>query len=183
MNVKKALPILFVISTAVITAASLTFATNGSFTQLKAADNSVSHTLTFNKSSITSSSVSGSFTMVGTFSFSTTTSSGSTFEVTNATVKGDNVQFNTTYMVYVEDEDNNGQLNMSFQFHGVLSAVSVKLNGDFVYSSDAWDKFNTNQLVFNGSQANNGDATINASENSLAFFYISSIVVEYTCSY
>ncbi len=181
---KKTLPILFVISTAVITAASLTFATNGSFTQLKAADNSVSHTLTFNKSSITSSSVSGGgFTKVGTFSFSTTTSSGSTFEVTNATVKGDTVQFNSSYMVYVEDEDANGQLNMSFQFHGVLSAVSVKLNGDFIYSRDAWDKFNTNQLVFNGSQANNGDATINASENSLASFYISSIVVEYTCSY
>ena len=188
---KKALPILFVASTVVVTAASLTVATNGGFTQLRAADNSVEYTLTFTKNNITSSSVVDAFLDIGTLSFSTTTTSGATFTVSNATVKGDKVLFNKTNssnMVDVDcfagDDYSEASIDMSFNFNGITSAVSVTLNGLFEYFDEVWEtKERENTLVFYGSDAVDGSATINVTKSQLNNFYISSIVVQYTCSY
>ena len=169
---KKALPILFVVSTAFITAASLTVATNGSYTQLKAADNSVNHTITFTKDNITSNSFSGS---TGTFAISQTTSSGSEFGCTG-TIHGDDIIFKSFNMFSVEDDYGDGSLSMTFEFHNVLSAVSVTLNGDF---DDGWK----DTYTFTNSSAIAGGFKIPVNINDQTDFSLDSIVVQYTCSY
>ena len=185
---KKVLPILFVASTALITAASLTVASNGGFTQLRADRESHGYSLTFNKDNVIDSNVTGSFSQTGTFTLRSYTTCNEEFKVINATASGYRVYFNksgSNNIVDVDaydDRDSDASFNMTFQFHGVLSAVSVKLTGSFVFSDDSWED-DTNQLTFTGSDAVDGDVTIVASKSELNSFYITSIVAEYTCSY
>ena len=186
---KKALPILFVASTVVVTAASLTVATNGGFTQLRAADNSHTYTITFTKSDVDSSQTESTFEGKK-FYFSKQTTSGFEFGCQGkALVDGDMVYVakqDSSNMVDVElwdekdDSYDDASFDMTFHFQNVLSAVSVVLNGVFSYPGGWGDK---TSFEFLGSEANNGEATINASASGMKEFSISSIVVQYTCSY
>lgn len=183
---KKALPILFVASTVVVTAASLTVATSGGFTQLKAADNS--YTLTFTKSDIVSTTTPSGYPNTAKFSFSTTTQSGFSFDVVDATVTGDKVQFNksgSNNMVDVsafDDDFNEASFDMTFNFKGVVSSVSATIKGYFEYKDGSWSETKT-ELSFAGSSAVDGESTIRAHKTEMNNYYITSIVVQYTCSY
>ena len=185
---RKGLTVLFVASTVIIAATGLYLSSNGSFAQLKAEDNSHSYSLTFTKSNITSSSVATGYPQTGTFSFSTNTTSGATFEVTGATAKGDKVLFDKNGSNHMVDSDafddgfEEASFNISFHFNGILSATSVTVYGNFEYPEGSWE-FDKTEMTFTGSNAVNGEATIVASASELNSFYISSIVVQYTCAY
>ena len=176
---KKALPILFVASTVVVTAASLTVATNGGFTQLRAADNSVEYIVTFTSADIKSSSVKSGWPEEGTLTFSKTTKSGFEFGCT-ARVIGDDIELNRNgHMAFAEMEDEQyGEIHMTFEFHNVLSAVSVVLNG--IIWINGMDR--SSATYTNSTQTADG-YTIAINEIEQGNFEINSIVVKYTCSY
>ena len=166
---KKALPILFVASTVVVTAASLTVATNGGFTQLRAADNSVQHTITFTVDDV----VSVAESYVDKITINKKTESGFDFGCVISVDPGENGEtFYVGNIVEMENDDGDASVSMTFQFHNVLSADSVTLNG---YFEDSY----SSSLTFPGS----GGFNININLTYQYDVKITSIVVKYTCSY
>lgn len=176
---KKALPILFVASTVVVTAASLTVATNGGFTQLRAANNEVPYSITFTKNDIVSSSITEGGTR-GTVSLSKKTASGFDFGTTATVYGGYNgyVYFDTSHMIETENIENedDASIQMEFEFHNVVSAVSVTLNGSF---DD--DRIHSHSFT-NSTEITDGFKILVSLTYQLAF-NIDNIVVQYTCSY
>lgn len=175
---KKVFPVLFVSTTTLIAVVGVCGTFNGSFRQLHAEDHE--YTVEFTKSDIKSSSISGSYEKTGTFTFSKQTKSGFEFGTT-ATVKGSDVSFNNANkMVDVDAEKDdwtdlgNGAIEMEFLFHNVSSAVSVALNG---YISRSNSKTYTNATTISDGYK------IAINESLEEDFYITSIVVKYTCGY
>ena len=182
---KKALPILFVASTVVVTAASLTVATNGSFTQLRADDNSHIYTQTFTNANIDSINQPSLFT--ANVYMSVTTDGGASFgclasENNPAVFSGAYVYPNrNNRIVEVESsKDDPGAIRMTFYFRNVLSAVSVVLNGQFT-EYDSY--YSSNTLTYSNAVTTSDGFKISINEEELGEYYISSIVVQYTCSY
>ena len=182
---KKALPILFVASTVVVTAASLTVATSGGFTQLKAADNSRTYIQTFTSSNIDSVNQPSLFT--ANVYMSVTTDGGASFgclasDNNPAKFSGAYVYPNVNnHIVEVEPSDDDpGAISMTFFFKNVLSAVSVVLNGKF-YEYDSY--YSSDTLTYNKVVTTSDGFKISINEEELGEFYISSIDVQYTCSY
>lgn len=176
---KKVFPVLFVSTTTLIAVVGVACGTfNGSFRQLHAEDHE--YTVEFTKSDIKSSSISGSYDKTGTFTFSKQTKSGFEFGTT-ATVKGSDVSFNdTNKMVYVDAEKDdwtdlgNGAIEMEFLFHNVSSVVFVVLNGSIGRS---------NSKTYTNTTTISDGYKIAINESLEEDFYITSIVVKYTCSY
>ena len=175
---KKVFPVLFVSTTTLIAVVGVCGTFNGSFRQLHAEDHE--YTVEFTQSDIKSSSISGSYEKTGTFAFSKQTQSGFEFGTT-ATVKGSDISFNNTNkMVYVDAEKDdwtdsgNGAIEMEFLFHNVSSAVSVVFNG---YIDRSTSKTYTNATTISDGYK------IAINESLEENFYITSIVVKYTCSY
>lgn len=171
---RKALPLLFVASTVVITAASFVVSSNGVFTQLKAADNEVQHTITFTKNDVVSKSTTG---FIHSLSLNKQTQSGFDFGCTVSIDLGEEgfPSYNN-YIVQVEDDLEEVSISMSFDFKNVLSADSVTLNGFF--EAD-WRQ----SYSFTSSTQTSDGYKINVSLEEQSTFYIDSIVVQYTCSY
>ena len=171
---KKALPILFVASTAFITAASLTVATNGSYTKLKAADNSVEHTITFTKNDVVSHTSQGYVDIV---TINKKTQSGFDFGcVITVNLGNDGDAFSAGSILEVINENDDTSLSMSFQFKNVVSADSVTLNGSF-------DDGYHNSLSFNQSTQTTDGYKIDININNQSDVLINTIVVKYSCSY
>ena len=167
---KKALPLLFVASTVVITAASFVVSSNGAFTQLKAADNSVQHTITFTKSDV----VSVSQGYVDKITINKKTESGFDF---GCVISADPGHDGDTYymgnnIIELENRDGDASISMTFNFNNVLSADSVTLNGTF---NDGY----THSQQFHSSE----DFKIDVNLVDQTDITITSIVVQYTCSY
>ena len=179
---KKIFPVLFVVSTSLIAVVGVLGSTNSSFRELRAEEHS--YTITFTKDDITSSSTQSGYQTTGTFTFSKQTQSGFDFGCT-ATVKGDYVYFNkTNKMVEVDASEDSwtgagdGVIQMEFQVHDVLSATSVTLNGSL------WDgKYETGSLTYTTATTISDGYKISINETSQKDFYITSIVVKYTCGY
>ena len=175
---KKVFPVLFVSATTLIAVVGVCGTFNDSFRQLHAEDHE--YTITFTKDDITSSSVKSGFPEVGTFTFSKKTQSGFDFGAT-ATVKGDDVFLKTNgHMadVTTEDDEDDGVIQMTFEFHNVVSAVSVVLNGKIWVNS--YDRYSA---TYTNATTTSDGFNIAIKETSQRSFYITSIVVKYTCSY
>ncbi len=174
---KKIIPVLFVSATTLIAVVGVCGTFNGSFRQLHAEDHE--YTIEFTSADITSSSVKSGLPEVGTFTFSKKTQSGFDFGAT-ATVKGDDVLLKSGGRmadVTTEDDDDNGVIQMTFEFHNVVSAVSVVLNGKI------WDGFDRDSATYTNATTTSDGFNITINETSQRSFYITSIVVKYTCSY
>ena len=175
---KKFFPILFVVSTSLIAVVGVCGTFNDSFRILKATEKE--YTFTFNSGDITSHSVKSGWPETGTFTFSQKTKSNFDFGCT-ATVKGYDVELkNDGHManIQVENGYEDGEIHMTFEFHNVLSAVSVVLNGKIWVNG-----FDRNSATYtNATQISDGfKITIN--ETDQQSFYIDSITIKYTCSY
>lgn len=79
-------------------------------------------------------------------------------------------------MFSVEDHYGDGSLSMTFEFHNVLAATSVTLNGDF---DDGWKT----SYVFTNSSATADGFKIAVNINGQNDFSVDSIVVQYSCDY
>ena len=176
---KKVLPVLFVLSTAIITIAGFALSSKGVFKQLKADENSHTYTQTFNAGKITS--YSKRYDTVE-FAFKTTTAGGSDFGCHgNAVARSDSFSAQSnSYMVKGDYwGDDYGYISMTFVFKNVLAPVSVVLNGEFYDERE----FKSTSLTFTQVSTVSGYPAISFTTDNLTDFELDSVVVQYTCSY
>ena len=175
---KKIFPILFVVSTSLVAVVGICGTFNESFRPLKAVENE--YVITFGSADIKSSSVKPGWPETGTFTFSRKTASNFDFGCT-ATVKGYDVELNSgghMANVQVENGYEDGEIHMTFEFHNVLSAVSVVLNGKIWVNG-----FDRDSATYTNATQTSDGFNISIDERYQQSFYIDSIVVTYTCSY
>lgn len=175
---KKIIPVLFVSATTLIAVVGVCGSFNGSYRQLRAEDHE--HTITFTPSDITSHSVKSGWPETGTFAFSKKTQAGFDFGAI-ATVKGDDIELKTNgHManVEMENERDEGVIQMTFEFHNVVSVVSVVLNGKIWVNS-----YDRPSATYTNATTTSDGFNIAINETSQQSFYIDSIVVKYICSY
>ena len=176
---KKTFPILFVLSTAVITIAGLTLSSKDVFRRLRADDNSHTYTQTFLPGSITS--YSKKYDTVE-FAFKTTTAGGSDFGTYGVAVaRSDSFSSQSnSYMVKGDYwGDDYGYISMTFVFENILAPVSVVLNGEFYDERE----FKSTSLTFTQTSTISGNPAISFTTDNLTDFTLNSVVVKYTCSY
>ena len=172
---KKIIPVLFVSATTLIAVVGVCGTFNGSFRQLHAEDHE--YTITFTSADIINPSSRTVRYDSASFSFSKKTQSGFDFGAT-ANVQGDVITIKGNNCM-VEVEADNGSyddfgIQMTFDFHNVSSAVSVVLSGNIDRSKS--------KTYTNATPTSDGyKITIN--ESLEEDFYITSIVVKYTCGY
>ncbi len=175
---KKIIPVLFVSATTLIAVVGVCGSFNSSFKQLRAEDHE--YTVTFTIDDIKSSSVKPGWPETGTFTFSRKTASNFDFGCT-ATVKGYDVELNNgghMANVQVENGYEDGEIHMTFEFHNVVSAVSVVLNGKIWVNG-----FDRDSATYSNATQTSDGFNITINETDQQSFYIDSIVVKYTCSY
>lgn len=80
--------------------------------------------------------------------------------------------------VEMENERDEGVIQMTFEFHNVVSAVSVVLNGKIWVNG-----YDRDSATYTNATTTSDGFNIAINETSQQSFYIDSIVVKYICSY